>query len=289
VRHLGLTDWHVLEWDDELDVIGPVAEQVLSEWGPVYPHNAHFGIPLLRAAQGGSALTGVGGDQIFMAGQTLRLARLLTFEERPRLQDWRTLAGAVTPHSIRQRRWQKGLGTVPWLTEAANLRLSETLARDMAISPVWFASTVRGPLWRERSRLAVEQTLGALCGAIDVSLGHPLEEPRFLSAVASALPRTGYRTRDEAMTALFGDLLPPILLQRQTKAAFNAAFFNTHSREFAESWDGTGLDPALVDAKQLRETWLAESVDARSLSALQCAWAARRMPGASLASDHTGT
>lgn len=29
VRHLGLTDWHVLDRDDELDVIGPVAEQVL--------------------------------------------------------------------------------------------------------------------------------------------------------------------------------------------------------------------------------------------------------------------
>ncbi|HUC12914.1 MAG TPA: asparagine synthase-related protein, partial [Acidimicrobiales bacterium] len=194
VRHLGLTDWHVLDWDDELDVIGPVAQQVLSRWGPVYPHNAHFGIPLLRAARGGSALTGVGGDQIFVVGQTLRLARLLTFKQRPRLRDWRTLAGAVTPRSIRQHRWQKGLTALPWLTETANRRFSETLTRDMAIDPIWFASTVRGPVWRERSRVATEQTLGALCRDIDVSMGHPLEDPGFLAALASALPRTGYRT-----------------------------------------------------------------------------------------------
>jgi asparagine synthase (glutamine-hydrolysing) len=89
------------------------------------------------------------------------------------------------------------------------------------------------------------------------------------------------------MTALFGHLLPATLLQRHTKAAFNEAFFNAPSREFAETWDGAGLDPALVDPKQLRETWLAESVDARSLSALQGAWAARRIARQSLAADHT--
>lgn len=287
VRHLGLTDWHVLDWDDELDVIGPVAEQVLSRWGPVYPHNAHFGIPLLRAAPGGSALTGVGGDQIFQAGQFLRLARLLTFEARPRLRDWRTFASAVAPRSVRRRRWQRGLTRLPWLTEAANRRLSETMTRDMAIWPVWFAGTVRGAIWRERSRVATEQTLGALCAVIDVSISHPLEDPRFLAALASDLPRTGYRTRDDAMTALFGHLLPATLLERHTKAAFNDAFFNAHSREFAATWDGTGLDPDLVDAEHLRETWLAENVDARSLSVLQGAWAARRMPESFPADDLT--
>jgi len=287
VRHLGLTDWHVLDWDDELDVIGPVAEQVLSRWGPVYPHNAHFGIPLLRAAPGGSALTGVGGDQIFQAGQFLRLARLLSFEARPRLQDWRTIAGAVAPRSVRRHRWQKGLTTLPWLTDAANRRLGETMTRDLAIDPIWFASTVRGPIWRDRSRVAAQQTLRALCADIDVTMSHPLEDPGFLAALASALPRTGYRTRDQAMTALFGHLLPATLLQRHTKAAFNEAFFNAPSREFAETWDGAGLDPALVDPKQLRETWLADSVDARSLSALQGAWAARRIARQSLAADHT--
>jgi asparagine synthase (glutamine-hydrolysing) len=89
------------------------------------------------------------------------------------------------------------------------------------------------------------------------------------------------------MTALFGHLLPATLLERHTKAAFNDAFFNAHSREFAATWDGTGLDPDLVDAEHLRETWLAESVDARSLSVLQGAWAARRMPESFPADDLT--
>lgn len=179
VRHLGLTDWHVLDWDDELDVIGPVAEQILSRWGPVYPHNAHFGIPLLRSARGGSALTGVGGDQIFMAGDNLHLAKLLTFETRPHLRDWRAFASAVAPPSMRARRWQKKLIGVPWLTELGNPRLSEALARDSASDPIWFAASLRGPLWRERARVATEQTLGAVCAEIDVLMAHPLQDAGF--------------------------------------------------------------------------------------------------------------
>jgi asparagine synthase (glutamine-hydrolysing) len=272
VSHLRLPEWHVKEWDDEHDIIGPVAQQVLLRWGPVYPHNAHFALPLLEAARGGSALTGVGGDEIFSLGPSLHAARLLTLQVRARWGDWRALAAATAPPGLR-RRWQmRHVEGLPWLTEEANHRLRTTIASDMAYRPMWFGPGVRAWLWRERSLLATKQTLSALATERGVSISHPLADPGFLACLATARPRTGYRSRDQAMEDLFGELLPPLVLRRQTKAAFNDAFFSTYSRKFARHWDGKGFGPDVVDAEALRRTWAQEPVDARSFNALQGAW-----------------
>lgn len=272
VRHLGLAAWHIREWDFELDVIGPIAQPVLARWGPVYPHNAHFSLSLLEVARGGSALTGVGGDQIFFAGQSLRLARLFTLQERPHLRDWRAVASTLAPRALYKRVWQRRLETPPWLTPAAADRLRRLLAADIVDAPIWFAPFVRRRMWRKRSRLATQQTLAALSSPLDICIAHPFEDPGFLAAVSAAVPRSGYRTRDEAMRVLFGHLLPASLLERRSKAAFNQAFFNAYSRVFVGHWDGTGLNSELVDADRLRHTWTTESVDARAFSALQQAW-----------------
>jgi len=274
VRHLGLPDWHIRDWDGELDIIGPVAQTVLRRWGAVYPHNAHFALPLLEAAKGGSALTGIGGDQIFTAGLKLRAARVLEREVRPRLSDCRALAAVATPPRFRRFLWKRRANPVPWLTPQANARLAGLLAADVASTPLWFSDLVRLHLWRQRSRAATERTLGALAGDVQVAISHPLQSPAFLSAVAAARPRTGYPTRDAAMAELFAPLLPAPILLRNTKAGFNEAFFNEPSRAFALHWDGSGLDPSLVDVGELRKVWNADSVDARAFSVLQAAWTA---------------
>ena len=49
VRHLGLDEWARLEHHDELDVVGEFAEDVLSRHGLLWPFNAHFHAPLIRA------------------------------------------------------------------------------------------------------------------------------------------------------------------------------------------------------------------------------------------------
>jgi asparagine synthase (glutamine-hydrolysing) len=67
VGHLGLSDWLRLEFTDELDAVGPYAQRVMRRHGVLWPFNAHFHVPLFEAAAGGSLLTGVGGDQLFMA------------------------------------------------------------------------------------------------------------------------------------------------------------------------------------------------------------------------------
>jgi asparagine synthetase B (glutamine-hydrolysing) len=275
VRHLGLSDWHIRNWDGELDVVGPVAQTVLRRWGAVYPHNAHFALPLLEAARGGSALTGIGGDQVFTAAAKLHVAQLLCREVPPRRGDWRAFAAAAAPRRLRQALWQRHSSGAPWLTPRANARLAARLAADAASTPLWFSDLVRRQLWRQRTRTAIELTLAALVGDLDVEMFHPLQSAAFLSAVAAAKPRTGYPSRDAAMTELFSALLPAPLLQRETKAGFNEAFFHEPSRSFVRQWDGSGLDPSFVDPNELRRVFSTPRVDARAFSALQAAWAAQ--------------
>ena len=79
-------------------------------------------------------------------------------------------------------------------------------------------------------------------------------------------------SRAEAMRRLFGDLLPPQVLRRQSKAYFNTALFGAASRAFARDWRGGGLDPRLVDEERLRREWLQPVPHAGCFALLQAAW-----------------
>jgi hypothetical protein len=71
------------------------------------------------------------------------------------------------------------------------------------------------------------------------------------------------------MAALVGDLLPVDLTSRPTKASFGQVFFNRRSRAFAAGWDGTGLDPSIVNVPELQRIWASESPDARTYTLMQ--------------------
>jgi hypothetical protein len=73
IRHIGPTDWERLRFTDELDVIGPVAQPALREWGPCFPFNGHFGLPAISLARHGCYLTGIGGDEVFQLSERNRL------------------------------------------------------------------------------------------------------------------------------------------------------------------------------------------------------------------------
>ena len=78
------------------------------------------------------------------------------------------------------------------------------------------------------------------------------------------------------MLAIAGDALPRALIERRTKAGFNRAFFASHSRAFAESWSGGGIDESLVDPEALRAEWLRPVPDFRTAMLLQAAWLDQR-------------
>ncbi len=54
---------------------------------------------------------------------------------------------------------------------------------------------------------------------------------------------------------------------------FNTAYWNRHAMAFAAEWDGSGVDPRLVDVDVLRRMWRdAARSDVRTYPLLQAAW-----------------
>ncbi|MEA2126349.1 MAG: hypothetical protein QOI80_3131, partial [Solirubrobacteraceae bacterium] len=159
---------------------------------------------------------------------------------------------------------------LPWLRADAEARLNARIEEPPARS--WADDLERyiGGRYRECIRTLLS-TLAADAGA---RLVEPLYDPRMIRAVAAAAPADGFRDRATALGALFGDLVPEMVRLRPTKATFGGPGWGPGAREFAEAWDGTGVDTAFVDPDRLREMWLSPSPDARSATALHHAWLA---------------
>src|SRR6266511_4657791 len=97
VLHLGLDEWIRLDHRDELDCVGPVAADVLTRHGLLWPFNAYFHVPLFRLAAGGSVLTGVGGDEQLSPSQWSRALDVVRGRQRPQLLDVFRIALALAP------------------------------------------------------------------------------------------------------------------------------------------------------------------------------------------------
>jgi asparagine synthetase B (glutamine-hydrolysing) len=274
VDHLGLADWVRLEFTDELDAVGPYAQQAMRRHGLLWPFNAHFHLPLLEAAAGGSLLTGIGGDELFMAACPPRAYAVLTAQEPPQPRDVLTVGLAVAPRPLRRVVHRRRLA-VPfaWLSTWARRALARVIADEEAREPLTPAARLR--LWHALRSLRIGcAAVGALGRDHDVLLDHPFAAPEVAAAVARAFPR-GFRDRTMGMRALFDDLLPDEILGRRSKAHFDEAFFHRHSRAFEPTWDGDGVPADVVDVATLRREWRSSSPAPQSLTLLQAAWLAR--------------
>ena len=108
---------------------------------------------------------------------------------------------------------------------------------------------------------------------------HPFADAGFVDALATERGGAGPTSRTRAMGELFGDLLPRATITRVGKATFDGALWGPASQEFARSWDGAGVDPALVDVEGLRAQWArAGGPDARTYPLLQDLWARTTAP-----------
>ncbi|HWB57025.1 MAG TPA: asparagine synthase-related protein [Gaiellaceae bacterium] len=281
VAHLGLADWVRLDAGDELDCVGPVAAAALHRHGLLWPPNAHFHVPLLAEAAGGALLTGVGGDDVFGATRWSRAAAVVGGQARPEARDALRIGLAWAPRPVRRAVLRRRIA-VPfsWLRSAPERAVNDALAADAAGEPLrWRARFA----WRLSLRYVHVGTasLELLAADAGARIAHPLADPGFVDALAG-LPRDSrYRNRDDAMRTLFPELLPPELLARPDKAAFGQVAWGPHSRAFAAGWDGSGLDPDLVDLDALRRAWPEAERDGRLLTVLQAAWLAadRGSPG----------
>jgi asparagine synthase (glutamine-hydrolysing) len=271
VGHLGLNDWRRVDIDDELDLLGPVSRRLVGQHGLLFPPSVSLLALLLERGGGSSLLTGVAGDSFFGGWRLGRLADAIARGARPAPHHLAALVYAASPRPARAwhlRRRESGLG---WLRPDARRAVLAGWAAGEASEPIRWDRQVR---WRARMR-----RIGVMARSIEIvaetagsTLLNPFLGAPFLAALARAGGAMGFGTRGRLMERLFGDLLPEPVTGRQDKASSSAVFFHRESRRFADSWDGRGIDSALVDTEALRATWLEPAPDQRSALLLQSAW-----------------
>jgi Asparagine synthase len=276
VSHLGLADWLRLDWNDELDVLGPIARTVLGRHGLLFPFNSFFHYPMLEHSAGGSLLTGIGGDELFTRLGRVVATQLLYERRRPRMRELRRLAYELSPAAIRGAvdTWRdESFDEFRWI----RIRKRRELQRAAA---AWQSS---GPLrndrallawWRSRMLQCGLASMRALAGDFGVTIAHPLADPGVLAALARAGGAVGISrgSRARGVKRLVGDLLPGPTLERQDKTIFDAAFWNEHARAFVVQWDGSGVNTEHVSVDALRAEWSKDLPVAQSFIQLQRAW-----------------
>lgn len=288
IRHFGLTQWMRIELDDQLDLVGPYAEPVLLRHGLLWPANAHFLIPMLERASGGSLITGVFGDEIFsQLPRLVRVRQVLAGDRRPEMRDLLRVGLAASPAWVRREvlsRRSPETDPIPgWLRPGARRLVKLAMADEEAVRPLRWSSEL-GHFWRGRYTQLLRQTLSLFSADHDCRVIAPFGEPGFLAAFARTGGFVGFHDRTESLAAVAGDLLPEQVLHRRTKATFTEVFLNRHAAHFAADWDGGGLEDELVDPELVRWVWLGDSdrlpesvlpQDFRSAHLLQAAWLAR--------------
>jgi asparagine synthase (glutamine-hydrolysing) len=274
VAHLGLDDWLRVDARGDLDCVGAVARRVLRRHGLLWPCNAHFHVPLLEAARGGSLLTGIGGDELLSDSRWSHALGILSGTVRPQPRDVLPVGLALAPRPLRRAALRRRTShPCSWLRPKASRELTAALAAHSAGEPLGWARRLR---WRRGLRyLEVGgESLAVLAQDEGVLLVHPFLDARFCAALGVLPRRDRFADRTTAMRRLFGDVLPVEVLTRSSKASFDSVFFADDSRAFVERWRGEGVDTDLVDVDGLREVWRQPEPDARSFTLLQSVWLA---------------
>lgn len=278
MSHLGLQEWVRLEFPDGNDLLGTGACESLLARGVIWPVALHVKSAVLgRLGGSGAFVTGEGGDEVLGRRRGAQVSRL--WRRRPvrtNGHDLRSAASALAPRPYRRSRVLarfEGDDMQPWLRHEARLRHHRLLAADAADEPLTTRRSLEWLLTR-RATAVSSHNYGLLAADHGLELHEPLLDPRFVRSLAATAGTWGFSSRTEAMRALFDDLLPAPVLSRRTKAYFNRALVGEATRTFAEDWDGTGIDPQLVDSEVLRAEWLSDFPSAIATPLLHSAWLA---------------
>ena len=274
IDHLGLTEWVRLELrDGESDLLGPAARDALGRRGLLWPPALQTNDVMFEHLRGGSLLTGEGGDAVLGAH---RITALRVMMRRRRLDRAlvRNQLGAALPRRVRARLARRMTRTSVqsrWLRPAAFERHVRLAAADFAAEPLRYDAATRS-ITRQRSFATISHNHAAAAAEYAIRASDPLLDPRFVAAIARAGGLTGFPGRTGTMQALFSDVLPPAVLGRTTKASFNHAYAGAATREFARTWDGSGVDDELVDVERLRSVWLSDEPTMATGVLLHSAW-----------------
>ena len=106
---------------------------------------------------------------------------------------------------------------------------------------IWSSPATAWPFWAatpalmSSTRSSIRSSCGAICGS-GISPG-------------SAGGRAGLLGR------VFGGCYPDAVLRPRPKATFAEVFWRRHTRSLLAAWDGSGVDPSVVDLTRLRGEW----------------------------------
>lgn len=274
IDHLGLRRWEIVTIGDELDPLGPLATKALRRHGLYWPPVAHRIMPLLEVARGHVIVFGTGGDEVFSPWGRHAALEKLDVRGRPFRQTVKRAAFNLLPERLRIYVRLRRYRDLPWLRPAARRELERkyrALLRQQR-SLTWAEAIGRIP--ESRTIELTQAIFTTLARDAEVSVVQPFLDPGFIRAVGESAPRQGFPSRAAVMELHFGDVLPPQIVQRTTKAEFDELQGGTETRAFAQAWDGRGLDPTWVDVEALRGEWLSPRPAYRSLTALNAAWLA---------------
>lgn len=279
IEHLQLKDWQRVTIEESADLLGPVARASVLRRGNLWPPALHIKATLLTCLhRGSSLLTGEGGDEVLGRRRGAQVSRLWRRSRAPGVSDLRSAGASLLPATARARRLAVRLESAamqPWLTPEVRQHHYAMMAGDLASEPLKTSSSIRWLLTRRGAAMA-SHNYALMCKDYDVTLYEPLLDPTFVYAFAGEAGRWGFSSRTDAMRHLFSDVLPEPVIARRSKAYFNRAFIGPHSRDFALSWNGGGVDQAMVDVEMLRSEWLAPFPSAISTSLIHTAWLGSR-------------
>src|SRR5579875_461780 len=254
--HLGLRNHEVLELTDELDALGPAATRLLLAHGVRWPANAHMHRPIIELARGGTVLTGIGGDELFSTGRSVR----------------QLMAGCL-PRRVLEEIWlaRRRPTGYRWLTPLGFARVCRALAREEASWPRRWDRAVRH--WHTtRAFAAMNDTLALVAEDTGTQVLSPFMDPQVLVELARLGGVRGFPSRTVAMRRLCGGLLPEALIGRRTKATFGGALWGEATRRFMSAWDGGGVDPRYVDVRRVRAEFEKAEPDFRTILLVHRAW-----------------
>jgi asparagine synthase (glutamine-hydrolysing) len=275
INHLGLGRWEVIELGDELDLLGDLACDALRAHGHLYPPNAYFHVPMLERAGTGRLLTGYDGDGLFGYWRWERAQSILSGRRRPTARDLPRVGLALAPAAVRRRTMPAPLlaRVAPWLRAAALRDWQDRARAAVAAEPRRWDRRVA--FYGHDLVLALStHSLRLLGAARGIEVAFPFLDSRFASALAAAGGAGGFGDRSGVMRAVFAPALPLDVLVRRGKAEFGRALWHERARAFAREWDGSGVDPALVDADVLRADWAQENPRFTASTLLHGAWLA---------------
>jgi hypothetical protein len=281
ISDLRLRDWEILDFDEELEVLGEVATGLLRRHGQLWPTTAHLIVPALAHAHGGSLLVSGQLRGLLDRWRFARASDVIRGRVRPEPRDAGRVAVALLPHNVRMRVGRANTASrFPWLRPQAQRMLFERLGGPFNIPRRWD----RWLAWfgSQRAQTLAEKSLTLLAREHAVEPFHPLRSQALLAALAHEGGAWGLGGRPGIMKQLFGGLVPDEVLNRpRTRAEYGDVLWASRSRAFAQSWDGSGLDHDLVDIEYLRELWTGPRpwMYYSAANVAQAAWLATMAPG----------